>query len=133
MFTISSVQLKIGLKSKPVVSNRLYRFENTKTWKEAFDEVCDDDFMLRKSDEISVTVSDRSGHSFEPDFEEPFQVVQEFDSALKFAAFVVNRYASSSDENNNEYEPETSSNPQTVNIYINENTAALHQITTVVE
>jgi hypothetical protein len=40
--------------------------------------------------------------------EEPIQVVQEFDSALTFATFVVNRYASSSEENdiNNECEQE---------------------------
>ena len=55
-----------------------------------------------------VTVSDPSGHSFEPDFEEPIQVVQEFDFALKHATFVVNRYAS--EENNNECQPETSRN-----------------------
>jgi hypothetical protein len=61
--------------------------------------LCDDDFFQRKTDEICVTVSDRSGHSFEPDLEEPIQVVQVFDSALKFATFVVNRYASSSEEN----------------------------------
>jgi hypothetical protein len=99
------VHVKIGLKSRSIVSNRLYRFENTKTWHEVFVEVCDDDFFLRKTDEICVTVSDRSGHSFEPDLEEPIQVVQEFDLALKFATFVVNRYASSSEENdiNNEF------------------------------
>lgn len=75
--------------------------------------MCDDDFFLRKTDEICVTVSDRSGHSFEPDLEEPIQVVQEFDSTLKFATFVVNRYASSSKENdtNNECEQETSTAP----------------------
>jgi hypothetical protein len=93
------VHVKIGLKSRPIVSNKLYRFENTKTWHVVFVEVCDDDFFLRKTDEICVTVSDRSGHSFEPDLEEPIQVVQEFDLALKFATFVVNRYASSSEEN----------------------------------
>ena len=33
-FTLSSsVHVKIGLKSRPIVSNRLYRFENTKTRK----------------------------------------------------------------------------------------------------
>jgi hypothetical protein len=86
-FTLSSsVHVKIGLKSRPIVSNRLYRFENTNTWHEVFVEVCDDDFFLRKTEEICVTVSDRSGHSFEPDLEEPIQVVQEFDSALQFAS-----------------------------------------------
>ena len=107
------MHVKIGLKSRPIVSNRLYCFENTKTWHEVFDEVCDDDFFLRKTDGICVTVSDRLGHSFEPDLEEPIQVVQEFDSALKFATFDVNRYASSSEENdiNNECEHETSSTP----------------------
>jgi hypothetical protein len=81
----SSVHVKIGLKSRPIASNRLYRFENTKTWHEVLAEVCDDDFFLRKTDEICVTVSDRSGHSFEPDLEEPIQVDQEFDLALKYA------------------------------------------------
>ena len=86
-FTLSSsVHIKIGLKSRPIVSNRLYRFENTNTWHEVFVEVFDDDFFLRKTEEICVTVSDRSGHSFEPDLEEPIQVVQEFDSALQFAS-----------------------------------------------
>ena len=83
-FTLSSsVHVKIGLKSRPIVSNRLYRFENTNTWHEVFVEVCDDDFFQRKTEEICATVSDRSGHSFEPDLEEPIQVVQEFDSALQ--------------------------------------------------
>ena len=54
----SSVYVKIGLKSRPIASNRLYRFENTKTWHEVFVEVCDDDFFLKKTDEICVTVSD---------------------------------------------------------------------------
>ena len=58
-FTLSSsVHVKIGLKSRPIVSNRLYRFENTKTWHEVFGEVCVDDFFLRKTDEICMTVSD---------------------------------------------------------------------------
>ena len=56
-FTLSSsVHEKIGLKSRPIVSNRLYRFENTKTWHEVFVEVCDDDFFQRKTEEICVTV-----------------------------------------------------------------------------
>jgi hypothetical protein len=38
----SSVHVKIGLKSRPIVSNKLYRFENTKTWHVVFVEVCDD-------------------------------------------------------------------------------------------
>ena len=58
-FTLSSsVHVKIGLKLRPIVSNRLYRFENTKTWHEVFVEVCDDDFFLREIDEICMTVSD---------------------------------------------------------------------------
>jgi hypothetical protein len=58
-FTLSSsVHVKIGLKSRPIVSNRLYRFENTKTWHEVFVEVCDDDFFLRKAEEICMTVLD---------------------------------------------------------------------------
>ena len=39
-FTLSSsVHVKIGLKSRLIVSNKLYRFENTKTWHEVFVEV----------------------------------------------------------------------------------------------
>jgi hypothetical protein len=52
------VHVKIGLISRPIVSNRLYGFENTKTWHEVFVEVYDDDFFLRKTDEICMTVSD---------------------------------------------------------------------------
>jgi hypothetical protein len=39
MFLSSSVHVKIGLKSRLIVSNKLYRFENTKTWHEVFVEV----------------------------------------------------------------------------------------------
>jgi hypothetical protein len=30
-------------------------------------------------DNVAITVSDKTGHTFQPDYEEPIQVVQEFD------------------------------------------------------
>jgi hypothetical protein len=53
------------------VSNRLYRFNNKKTWNDVFDEVTDpEEVDLKKTDQILVTVSDRAGQTFEPDMEE---------------------------------------------------------------
>jgi hypothetical protein len=53
------------------VSNRLYRFNNKKTWNDVFDEVTDpEEVDLKKTDQILVTVSNRAGQTFEPDMEE---------------------------------------------------------------
>jgi hypothetical protein len=40
---------------------------------------------------VAVTVYDKTGHTFQPDYEEPIQVVQEFDPQLKFVTFTVHR------------------------------------------
>lgn len=71
-FTLSSsVVVKTDNKVKPIVSNRLYRFNNKKTWNDVFDEVTDpEEVDLKKTDQILVTVSDRAGQTFEPDMEE---------------------------------------------------------------
>ena len=71
-FTLSSsVVVKIDNKVKPIVSSRLYRFNNKKTWNDVFDEVTDpEEVDLKKMDQILVTVSDRAGQIFEPDMEE---------------------------------------------------------------
>ena len=56
---------------KPIGSNRLYRFNNKKTWNDVFDEVTDpEEVDLKKTDQFLVTVSDRAGQTFEPDMEE---------------------------------------------------------------
>lgn len=93
-FTLSSsVVVKTDNKVKPIVSNRLYRFNNKKTWNDVFDEVTDpEEVDLKKTDQILVTVSDRAGQTFEPDMEEPIQVVQEFDRRLKFATDSLERH-----------------------------------------
>jgi hypothetical protein len=53
------------------VSNRLYRFNNKKTWNDVFDEVTDpEEVDLKKTYQILVTVSDRAGQTFEPNMEE---------------------------------------------------------------
>jgi hypothetical protein len=112
-FTLSSsVHVKIELKSRPIVSSRLYRFENTKTWHEVFVEVWRRFLSEENMKFVWLSQTDRDTR-LSPILEEPIQVVQEFDSALTFATFVVNRYASSSEENdiNNECEQETSSTP----------------------
>jgi hypothetical protein len=47
-----------------------------------FDEVVyPEELTLKKMDHVAVTVSDKTGHTFQPDYEEPIkiQVVQEFD------------------------------------------------------
>ena len=71
-FTLSSsVVVKTDNKVKPIVSNRLYRFNNKKTWNDVFDEVTDpQEVDLKKTHQILVTVSDRAGQTFEPDMEE---------------------------------------------------------------
>lgn len=44
------------------MSNRLYRFNNKKTWNDVFDEVADpDEIGMRKTDDVVVNVSDKSG------------------------------------------------------------------------
>jgi hypothetical protein len=67
-FTLSSsVVVKIDNKVKPIVSSRLYRFNNKKTWNDVFDEVTDpEEVDLKKTDQILGTVSDRAGQTFEP-------------------------------------------------------------------
>jgi spermidine/putrescine-binding protein len=53
------------------VSNRLYRFNNKKSWNDVFDEVTDpEEVDLKKTYKILVTVSDRAGQTFEPVMEE---------------------------------------------------------------
>ena len=71
-FTLSSsVVVKTVNKVKPIESNRLYIFNNKKTWNDIFDEVADpEEVDLKKTDQILVTVSDRAGQTFEPDMEE---------------------------------------------------------------
>ena len=82
------------------MSNRLYRFNNNKTWHDVFDDVADpEEISMKKADEVMVRVSERGTRacgvqSFEPDTSEPIAVVQEFDNRLKFATFTVNRYYS---------------------------------------
>ena len=64
-FTLSSsVVVKTDNKVKPIVLNRLYRFNNKKTWNDP------EEVDLKKTDQILVTVSDRAGQTFEPDMEE---------------------------------------------------------------
>ena len=48
---------KNGLKSKPAVSNILYRFENTKTWKEVFNIVELRGFMYTKRHQWSFNIN----------------------------------------------------------------------------
>jgi hypothetical protein len=48
------------------VSNRLYRYNNKKTWNDIFDEVTDpEEVDLKKTDQILGTVLDRAGQTFE--------------------------------------------------------------------
>ena len=57
-FTLSSsVVVKTDNKVKPIVSNRLYRYNNKKTWNDIFDEVTDpEEVDLKKTDQILGTV-----------------------------------------------------------------------------
>ena len=69
-----------------------------------FDEVVyPEELTLKKMDHVAVTVSDKTGHTFQPDYEEPIQVVQEFDPQLKFVTFTVHRDPEDEDVNNNIY------------------------------
>ena len=56
-FTLSSsVVVKTDNKVKPIVSNRLYRFNNKKTWNDVFDEVTDpEEVDLKKTDHHKPT------------------------------------------------------------------------------
>lgn len=103
-FTLSSsVVLKSNGKIKALASNRLYRFNNKNTWANVFDDVLDpEEFCMGKTDQVFVTVSDKSGiEVYEPDMRETIKVVQEFDNKLKYVTFTVNRYNSTDEEENN--------------------------------
>ena len=51
---------------------------------------------------LSLVYSDKTGHqTFQPDYEEPIQVVQEFDPQLKFVTFTVHRDPEDEDVNIN--------------------------------
>jgi hypothetical protein len=56
-FTLSSsVVVKTDNKVKPIVSNRLYRFNNKKTWNDVFGEVTDpEEVDLKKTDHHKTT------------------------------------------------------------------------------
>ena len=52
----SSVVVKTDNKVKPIVSNRLYRFNNKKTWNDVFGEVTDpEEVDLKKTDHHKTT------------------------------------------------------------------------------
>ena len=71
-----------------------------------FDEVVyPEELTLKKMDHVAITVSDKTGHTFQPDYEEPIQVVQEFDPLLKFVTFTVHRDPEDEDVNNNIHPP----------------------------
>lgn len=77
-FTLSStVKIKTTSKTKCVVVNRLYQFQQSSTWHDVFEEVVDGEVELHKTDMITLTVSNKSGSEcFEPDFKEPISVVK---------------------------------------------------------
>ena len=50
-------------------------------------------------------LSDKTGHTFQPDSEEPIQVVQEFDPLLKFVTFTIHRDPEDENVNNNIHPP----------------------------
>jgi hypothetical protein len=72
-----------------------------------FDEVVyPEELTLKKMDHVAVTVSesDKTGNTFQPDYEdseEPIQVVHEFDPQLKFVTFTIHRDPEDEDVNNN--------------------------------
>jgi hypothetical protein len=64
-----------------------------------FDEVVyPEELTLKTMDHVAVTVSDKTGHTFQPDYED---IVQEFDPQLKFVTFNVHRDSEDEDINNN--------------------------------
>jgi hypothetical protein len=71
-----------------------------------FDEVLyPEELILKKMNNVAVTPSDKTGHTFQPDYEEPIQVVQEFDPYLKFVTFTVRRDPEDEDVNYNIHTP----------------------------
>ena len=70
----SSVNIETGNKMRNIVSNRLYRFNNKLNMEKVFDEVVyPDELTLKKMDHVAVTVSDKTGHTFQPNYEEPIK------------------------------------------------------------
>jgi hypothetical protein len=65
-----------------------------------FDEVVyPEELTLKKKDHVVVTVSDKTGHTFQP--YQAYQVVQKFDPQLKFDTFTVYRDLKDEDVNYN--------------------------------
>jgi hypothetical protein len=70
----SSVNIETGNKMRNIVSNRLYRFNNKLNMEKVFDEVVyPDELTMKKMDHVAVTVSDKTGHTFQPDYAEPIK------------------------------------------------------------
>jgi hypothetical protein len=74
----SSVNIETGNKMRNIVSNRLYRFNNKLTWKRFSTKYIQRNWHWKKWT-MWPLLSDKTGHTFQPDYEEPIQVVQEFD------------------------------------------------------
>ena len=84
----SSVNIETGNKMTKweYCVEQVISFQQQTNVEKVFDEVVyPEELTLKKMDLLAVTVSDKSyGHqTFQPDYEEPIQVVQEFDPQIE--------------------------------------------------
>ena len=111
----SSVNIKTGNKVRNIVSNRLYRFNNKLTWKRfSMKSYIQRNWHWKKwtmwpilSQSLTKlpTVLVTKRFNQKADYEEPIQVVQEFDPRLKFVTFTVHRDPKYEDVDNNIHPP----------------------------
>ena len=90
--------ISISMNNKSnICSNKLYEYTYDYTWQDIFSDVVDslddDDFQPHKTDEVSVSVTDKLSGTvvFHPDMLEEIRVVRNFDKHLKYCTFKIRR------------------------------------------
>ena len=115
-YTIAlSVNIKTGNKVRNIVSNRLYRFNNKLTWKRfSMKSYIQRNWhwikwtmwpILSLTKLPTDTVLVTKCFNQKSDYEEPIQVLQEFDPQLEFCTFTVHRDPKYEDVDNNIHPP----------------------------
>ena len=101
----SSVNIEKGKQNEEYCVEQVISFQQQTNMEKVFDEVVyPEESTLKKMDHVADTVSWQNGSpKFQPDYEEPSQVAQEFDPQLKFVTFTVLR--DDEDANNNIHPP----------------------------
>ena len=88
-YTIVSSQYWNRKQNEEYCVEQVISFQQQTNMEKVFDKVVyPEELTLKKMDHVAVAVSDKTGHqTFQPDYEEPIQVVQEFDPQLKYLTF----------------------------------------------